>query len=205
MSEINPYQAPSEDYGSDPVPLGDESALRQWRDGDRLVVHRTTVLSDRCVKTNAVAALRIRVTMNWHPSWAYLGILGCGIFYFFLAGFLGKSLTIDMPLSSGWLLNRKYGTWFGGAIILSAFLVPVGLVVVLPIVGFEEFLPAAIAFSLLFILFGSAVLSWTRRTLYLTQVSGDFFWLAGVSPAYLAELPVWPGNTSGQSASPPFN
>ena len=163
-----------------------------WRDGRLLVVKKGEVFPDRCVKTNDPAqGRRLRQTVDWHHPVVHLAHLATPLAYAAIAAIVARTATFDVGLGDRWRRRRRRAT----CIALAVFAVSVGVAAYGITLfgrgpaGVWVFLSALVPLLGVFVFFlnGSPLVTAKR-------ISGEYVWLAGVHPDFLAGLPVWPGD-----------
>lgn len=138
MGDFNPYAAP--DSRTRAAAAARETG-RVWRQGDRLIVDKGSVLPDRCVRCNAPAdGYKLKKTLYWHPPWVYITIFA-GLLIFVVAALLTRkqgdlhlglcpkhrSLRRNLLIAAGVSPLLFIGTCFGGAEINSGALMLSGM------------------------------------------------------------------------------
>ena len=115
MSEsANPYAAPLS--LAHPGARVDSDGTGLWRDGDLLVMRRSTHLPNRCVRTGASTELPgIRRKYHWVPTWILLTI-PLGPVALVLILLLQKRGVIDIPLCQQEHSERNRRMRIGGGI-----------------------------------------------------------------------------------------
>jgi hypothetical protein len=94
---FNPYQAPK--VGSvQRSPFADDFVM-VWREGDVLVMERSAMLPDRCVKCNAPAnGYKLWRNLSWHSPVYFLLVLLSPLIYIVVALIVRKTATIAIGL-----------------------------------------------------------------------------------------------------------
>lgn len=163
-----------------------EAVGEMWRKGKQLVMRKTALFPDRCVRCNESAdGTRVKRTYYWHHPALYLMILFPGLLiYVIVALIVRKSVTMQVPLCPNHRDRRRKGM-FGA---LTLFLVSIGLIA------------AAIYFQngVVGLIGGTAVLAsmiWggvAGRLLYPQRIDETHVFLQGSGSAFREVLPEWP-------------
>ncbi len=188
MSSDNPYQPPQH---NDPLlkpSAGEEAGI--WRQGKLLVMRKTAVLPDRCVKSNVPTQRKLKRNLTWHHPAIFLSILISLCIYIILALILSKKATINIGLSDPWFAKRRRAIIIGwGTVLASIAMVIGGIAMVDQNDAFGILILAGVV-----VFIGGAIYGLVgARMVSPTKIDDNFVWLKGVHPDYLAEYPIWPG------------
>lgn len=161
-----------------------------WRAGNRLVMAKEALLPAICVQTNQPTAERLRRRLYWHNPWIYLLLLpGCGLLpYVIVALIVREKADIMIGLCRERIVRRRwiiFGAWIG--VFLGIGICATGGqlgIDVSPVVWITGLLVQVVS------MIGGVILS---RIVAPTRITSRYVWLKGVHPAYLAALPVFPG------------
>ncbi|MBI1902439.1 MAG: hypothetical protein HYS13_15160 [Planctomycetia bacterium] len=182
MSTVNPYASPhATPDAAPPAALGQVEGL--WSDGPWLVVRRGAKLPDVCVKTNEVAIRRLR--HDFARGWS-LGIP------------LSEQVSrrrLRIPLSVYAMVVIFVAALIGGTVGLNF----------LDRGSDHDSGPwmAAWFIALAALVVAAVVIGWRAvRVLRMVKTEGDYLWLSGVNPSYLAALPPWPPQDGPRSVPP---
>jgi len=162
-----------------------------WRDGRLLVARKGEEFPDRCVKSNRPAhGRRVQQAAEVGHAALLLAHLWSSIVGAAIAASVTKGVTFTVGLSNEWWRKRRRALCLAGGIIalslaataygaaligqndLGLWLVPLGILSTLG--------------GLLYGLNASTLVTATR-------ITNRYFWLKGVHPDFLANLPEWPG------------
>jgi hypothetical protein len=159
-----------------------------WRSGDKLVMRRDAVLPNRCVRTGRPAeGEHVDLTLHSHHPALYLALLGHLGLYAILATVMGKKARVRVGVCADarrsqastnavcWLLAMGGSTV---ALVSGVLEWPWWFV----LGGVAAMLAAAPVF-----LWGGA------RLVTASRMDGEYVWLSGVHPHFLATLPSWQG------------
>lgn len=182
----NPY-APL----SDSDPTGYEPMGQIFHKGKLLVVHKRSLLPDRCVKCNEPTQDRLRRKLSWHNPLVYLLILFNLLIYALVALSVRKTAVFDIPLASRYKSARI--RWMVTAWLI--FLVSIALLVLGIVVSergenvFSTFciiqFPFAFITSLLMGVFGC-------RVVYASKIDDQYAWIGGTCEEFRQSFPEWP-------------
>jgi DNA-directed RNA polymerase subunit M/transcription elongation factor TFIIS len=164
-----------------------------WRDGKKLIMRKTAELPYRCLKTNQPADGWLRRKLFWHHPAVYFALMANLIIYAILAVCLQKKADIRVPLCQARLNRRRWMilfTWLCALGGIAAFVV--GL---MSLDRPDKNLAPLLIFGGLFGgLFGTIIGLILMTVVSPAKITDDYVWLKGVHPAYLDELPDWPGD-----------
>ena len=157
-----------------------------WRSGKRVVMRVDAELPDRCVKTNLPAeGHTAEIRLRWQPPASYLTLLINLILFYFASSRTGTVVTIRVGLSPRAFTSIRRANilkWVG---LIGG---PVLWVVALA-AHFSPLFWAGLALMLVAVPIGLT----RSRLVWATHVEGDYVWIEGVHPDYVAELPEWQG------------
>ena len=143
-------------------------------------------LPDRCVKTNLPAeGHTAEIRLRWQPPASYLTLLINLILFYFASSGTGTVVTIRVGLSPRAFTSIRRANilkWVG---LIGG---PVLWVVALA-AHFSPLFWAGLALMLVAVPIGLT----RSRLVWATHVEGDYVWIEGVHPDYVAELPKWQG------------
>ncbi len=188
MSSDNPYQPPQV---NDPVlkpHQADTDGI--WRQGKLLVMRKTAVLPDRCVKSNVPTDRKLKRNLTWHHPAIFLSILISLCVYVILALILSKKATIHIGLADIWFAKRSRAIMIGWGSVLASIAMIIGGIV---LIDQNDLFGIMIAAGVLVFLVGAIYGLVAARMVTPTKIDDTFVWLKGVNSDYLDSLPVWPG------------
>ena len=183
MTEFNPYAAPEDDsIGRGP---GEVTGDGVWREGKLLVMEKRAELPPRCVKCNAPATGKpLKRKLYWHaPGWYALVLLNL-LFYAVVALLVRKTATIHVGLCDRHRGRRRMWIGIAWSMVIAAIAMPFALIPV----G-EDAVIAAVAATVILLLAAALTGLYGARVVHATKIDDIRAWVAGVCPAYLAELP----------------
>lgn len=167
-----------------------EMAGGLWRDGGTLVMEKTAVLPDRCVKSNQPTRRTLKRKLSWHHPALFLTIFLCGLIpYVIIALIVRKTATVHIGLSDEWFAKRRRATIIGWLLVL------VG--VVLFVAGFSiddkkgNVAAPLILFGLVFGLLAAIFGLLAARMVFPKRITDRHVWINGVCREYLETLPPW--------------
>jgi hypothetical protein len=164
-----------------------------WRMGNTLVLRNGARLPPRCLKSGERTKAIWRRTLSWHPPWVIALILVAVPVYIVVAIILTKRATFDFPISDPWRARRRNAMLVGWGLALVGVVTFIAGCVVAGRNSMEEIGGILILASLPLPIIGAIWGIFRGRLLWPQQIDDNFTWVNGVSPAYLAELPPWPG------------
>lgn len=157
-----------------------------WRSGKTLVMARDAQLPDRCVHCNTTADLRrVKRRLYWHHPAVYVTLLVGLLVYVILALVLRKTAQIEVSICRTHVARRRWRialSW----ILLLAVPASIGLLLANRIENALWMVPALL-------LIAAVAVSMLSRIVHARKIDEKNVWVAGVCPAYVADLPVWPG------------
>ena len=167
-----------------------DSTNGMWRDGILLVVKKGAEFPPICVKTNLPTDRQMTQLLYWHPLWYYLVLLFFTPFIYVLLHNLA-SHTVD--LTFGISPERQQRRWL---IIVAAWissLIGIGCIVV-GLRASSNKTTAALAplFGVLWLMTSVTVGYVFSRVVTAAKINGQFAWIRGVHPDFLAALPDFP-------------
>jgi len=186
MSDFNPYAAPQV---TDEMtqPTSQDSPVGVWRKGNLMVMHKSAVLPNRCVKSNEPAERQLQRKLSWHHPAVYLALLLNLLIYLILALALGKKVVIHVGLSDRWFAKRRRAILIGWSLVLAS--------VASLVCGFfadPNWAPAFIIASLPLFFIGVFWGLLGARMVYAKKIDANYIWLGGVHASFLETLPPWP-------------
>jgi hypothetical protein len=197
MTDFNPYAAPESIESSvlRAVVIDDGQAepVGVFRLGKQLVMHRTAILPNRCVKSNEpVDQLRLVRSLSWHHPLVYLTLLINILVFIIVALAVRKQATIRVGLSDEWFRKRRMAILIGWTFgLLGIAIVVVSLMNTLG-PGGSGYAGLGIVCGLVMLL-AAAIFGIVRAQIVRpARITNEYIWLTGVHPDYLAELPEWP-------------
>lgn len=157
-----------------------------WRSGNLLVMRREASLPDRCVKCNSAAGGRkLTRKLSWHSPWLYLLIPVGLLIYAIIATILSKRARIEIGLCEDHYNTRKRDVLIGWM----SFLLSIVL-----FVAAGYFSNGWLAFAGVGLLLGGIIYAIVRTPMISPKrIDDSYVWLKGVTPAFIAELPAFPG------------
>jgi hypothetical protein len=163
-----------------------------WRQDNLLVIPIGAQLPPKCVKSNVPTESFLKRNLVWYPPWITLTILIAMPVYLVLVLVLQKKATVFIGLTPQWKTKRLiriliawglglggFVSMFGGFALMDSQFEGLGVLLVI-------MMPLGILAGALFGLYAC-------RMVHPKKIDDSFIWLQGVCPAYLAELPAWPG------------
>jgi hypothetical protein len=191
MDETNPFASPLHLGTAMPVqaiPVAQpEGGI--WRDNGVLVMRKTAVLPNICVKSNTPCeGQRLKRDMYWHHPAIFLTILLSIWIYIILALVLRKKATVWIPLSEEWWARRRQAITIGWSLVLLGALIAI----LCPIVGTAnkiDLLLLGIPLGVVIGLGGAIYGLMAARMVAAKKVDDEFVWIKGIHPAYVASLP----------------
>jgi hypothetical protein len=174
-----------------------------WQAGSLLVVRKGEAFPDRCVMNNRPAhGRRVRQAVECGHSVSFLvHILASVAFHMFVPLGIGKSYTFTVGLCEECCQKRRRAFWVAGGVIAAAIATTAYSLKLLT----EGETSAGIWMSCLGILsiLGGLLYGLNASTLMTApRISTDYVWLRGAHPDFLAELPVWPGESAVEDGRP---
>ena len=195
--DSNPYaspRAPTREPRPDP-------GIGVWKDGALLVMHRDAVLPARCVRCNVPTVSRSQCKLHWtNPIWLLLFLpllcfppISIAILIVALLAVTHR-VSVKVPLCS-WHRRQRLGLRLLACLVMIASVL---LYLVLPLMLWQNNLSAhrrtilgallsLLGFSISMFLFHTSALLIPKR------VAGKFIYIKQLCPAFLAELPPFPG------------
>lgn len=183
MSEFNPY-APSKASMAGRTPMAVASDVKVWRDGKTVVTLTDASLPARCVKCNEPAdhPTKVRTLYYVHPA-VYLlffaGLLILLIVYLIVR----KKAEVDPGMCAQHKSRRLMAIGFAWLAFIGGFL----------LLFASGDMPALGVIAGLLILAAPIVGLTLGRLVYLKKVTKEEVRLGGFGPAYLDDLPDYPG------------
>jgi hypothetical protein len=161
-----------------------------WQDGTTLIVaHGAPLPADRCIQCNAPAVHWLARKLSWLPSGAALLLLVSGLLLYVIIA--AKEKKTAPPIKIGLCEHHRqlrlcaivagWGVGLLGALVM---------VVAMTLSWWELEL---FLVSFLLVLLGSVGGHVGARVVYPTKIDGQYTYLAGVAPAYLASIARVPG------------
>jgi hypothetical protein len=155
-------------------------------DGSFLVLTDRTALPPRCVQTNQPVSERECQIWNlpWLPPWLTIVMCISPVFLMFAPYVVRKRCHVQAGISQGVRLRYLFRKLLAGLLIVGSILIPILCIV-------SEQPVAAMAAILLFpFLFwgGFIILILFTSPLTIHRCAGEYFWLKGCSPEFLASL-----------------
>lgn len=188
---LNPYQAPR----TVDRPMSVETSEQVYRDGDVLVARKGAILPGRCVRCNEeVGERRLKRKYSWHsPYWFLLLLIGPGLLiYLVVALLVCKTGSLEIGVCPRHRSLRRWG-------ILIAWLSPLAAGAVFIAAAAFSAKPGDDWLFLSFLVGGLVLLSGLAIGMRMSQVLGikridaRYIWLTKAHPAFLADLPDFPG------------
>jgi hypothetical protein len=158
-----------------------------WRSGNLLVLRREATLPDRCVKCNAPAQGRkLPRKYSWHAPWVWLlFFLVSPLLYVVVALIISKKARLAVGICDSHFGARKRDMLIGW---LSFFLA------IALFIASGYFSNGWLALAGFGIFLGGVIYAVVRvPVLSPKRIDDEFVYLKGASPAYIAELPEFPG------------
>ena len=178
---VNPYAPPkSAVTGASPATAG--GGL--FRDGKILVMARGATLPGRCIRCNAPTGLRLDKKIYWHNPWIYLLIFQL-LIYAIVALIVRKKAEVSFPVCQDHLDRRRNA-------IIVAWLIALAGIILMPI-GFSNDSRIAIGCAGMLVVLGAIVFGMRKAQLAAPKkITDQWILLSGVSPEFLAPLPLAP-------------
>lgn len=156
-----------------------------WRSGDLMIMRVGATLPDRCVKTNLPADGQwVELRLQWHHPLLYLVLLANLLIYLIVAHFVSKAVTVRVGISGQAISSRRRTLWVMWGLLIGG----AGLTLV---ASRSEQLSFLIVAGLIAMILAAGVFLWWTRVVVATRIEGDYVWMRGVHPDYLAALPEW--------------
>ena len=155
-----------------------------WQHQKMLVVSKESVFHDRCVICNNDANGRTMAkTLFWHsPLLLPLLILSLP-FYFFLAVFFRKMITVRFPVCfKHWLIRMVFS-------VIGVVLFPTGLF--MGIYAISMGTPIWILIGILCTLSGMAMLGYVRNPVWALIIKDEYAVVRGAHPEFVEHFPKW--------------
>ncbi len=162
-----------------------------WRDGRLLVVRKGEVFPDRCVKSDRPAhGRRVQQVAERGCAVSFLVHLCNPIAGVLVADSVTKGVAFSVGLSDEWCRKRRRAFCLaGGIIIVSLAAMAYGVT----LIGVADIGLWLLLLGILSTL-GGLLYGLNASTLVTAKrITKDYFWLKGVHPDFLADLPDWPG------------
>jgi hypothetical protein len=160
--------------------LGPEGGA--WREGDLVVVRKSSALPDRCVRCGAPSgSLRLRQRYYWHHPALYILAFGAVLVYAIVALAVRKSATLDLGLCAHHSRRRRRAL-VGGWSCAGLGVLALGTSLVADKPAFVALAVALFLAGLLWGMLGAAPLR-------ATHIDDDFVRLKGAGPGFLRGLP----------------
>lgn len=181
MDEINPYAAPQSDPPITAVLAEPGRAL--WREGNLLVMRKHAVLPERCIQCNAPQARPLKLKLDYAgPSQSFV-----------LSNPLSaRTARMSVPVCDRHRRLRRKRI----AKALCFWLLALALTI--PVLYYFVFQVGSV--RLVFLLLALVVFArifWDSPhwapPVEAHKIDGEFIWLSGVDPDYLAQFPPFPG------------
>jgi hypothetical protein len=190
-----------------------KSVENVFRMGNIMVMQRSALLPNRCVKTNDTEDLRFKkITLRWHHPLIYLtilaGLLVGALIYVIVASICTKKATIDVSVSQRVLRKRLIfliATWvcvflgvfeFGYAIYATGWASNPGNIGLMVLFSVLMFFTAALIYFI------------GGRIITASKIDDYYIWIKGVNSEYLSGFPQWqygyvgaPAGSIGQMVS----
>jgi len=183
---FNPYAPPESDLSAPPTSTPGASG-DVWRAGSVLVMAKTAVLPDRCVRCNRQATVRLRRKLVWHRPLIYLAILLHILLYLVIALIVRKRAEIHVPLCSEHDRQRRNKLKIAWGVILGSLLIGA--------LGFtSQDLVLLVVLGLMIFVVGLFLVSNATKPVVPKKIDERHVWLKKISPAYLADLPPAPSH-----------
>ncbi len=181
--------------GQTPLPgmVGGNGSGAIYRDGKTLVIHKSAILPDICIKSNEPTTSRLKRKLSWHHPAIYLVILLNLLIYAIVAMAVRKTAELHVPLAPRFIAKRKRNMLIAwGLVLLGVVLFIAGIVVVdTPGGGGPLGGLMLIAFPIL-LLTGSLFGIYGCRVVTPSRIDDHYVWLKGCSPEFLAMFPQAP-------------
>lgn len=169
---VLPYMGPATGY----VTTG------AWRDGNQIAAINGTVLPGRCLKCNAPSDGRpLQRNLYWHHPLIYLLVFS-PLIYVIVALCVRKRSTVHVFICRQ---HRSRRIWF----IIGGWLsIPLSTAIFI-LVGAEYLPPIFIAAGIVLFIGGIVTGLVGARLVAPSRIDGQYVWLKGAGPAFLATLP----------------
>ena len=166
-----------------------------WRDGALLVVRKGESFPARCIKSNRSAGRRrVEQAVEQGSALAFFAHLLNPIFGFLVDAAVSSSVTFTVGLSGEWHRKRRRAFWIAGAVIVASLAAAAYGVT---LIQRGSMTGAWVMFLSMLVTAGGLLYGLNASTLVTAKrITKRFFWLRGVHPEFLAELPDWPGEVS---------
>ena len=184
-TEINPYAVTTANPHM--VPADYSNAI--FQSGNLLILHKTAILPDRCVKSNEPTEHRLRRNLIWHHPLVYLVILVNLIIYVIVAMIVRKTAVLQIPLAKRYKSKRIRNMLIAWGMVFAG----VGSLIIGAVISTPQ-QPAIPLFLLCpILLIGGALFGiFGCRVVYAKKIDDHFVWLAGTCDEFRAQFPSWP-------------
>ena len=157
-----------------------------WRSGKALVAAKEARFPEKCVRCGGTADLRrVKKRLYWHHPAIFLTILAGALVYIIVALCVRKRADIEISVCAADRTRRAlkiaaaWALWLGFLAsfpVLAAFNPPDWMWILPPL-----------------ILIAAVVMTVMTRLIHARKIDDQHVWIRGISAAYLADLPEWPG------------
>ena len=164
----------------------DEFHQNVWRYNESIVVHKHTLLPDKCIICNQEAdGITVRKMVFWHNPVLLPVLLLSWPFYVLFALVFRRTLTINMPLCKRHLWQRRLTTAVGVS------LVPIAFWMAYVAIAFSQ--PTLILSGIVSVIVGAVLVGWGRNPVWATHIREEHALLRGAHPSMRDDLPEWNG------------
>lgn len=171
----------------------DRPAREIYRSEKLLVMEKTAVLPDYCVKTNQPAEKRILRTYVWyHPLFHLLLFLG-PLIYIIVVLIVRKTVKVEIPISQEEANRRNFGLAIAWLLGLSgpAILLIAGILAKTQ--NNVEYFPIGIAAGMIVSVVGLAIGQSKATIVTIAKITNDYIYFKGVNPNFLDRFPEFDG------------
>jgi hypothetical protein len=163
-----------------------------WRDGTLLVVRKGETFPDRCVKSNLPAhGRRVQQAAERGYAMPFLVHFWNPIAGVLIERWITKSVTFSVGLSDEWCRKRRRAFCLAGGITIVSF---AAMAYGISLIGDNWDVGMWLVSLGLLSSLGGLLYGLNASTLVTaSRITENYFWLKGVHPDFLADLPEWPG------------
>ena len=181
-SAVPEYGLPPDAYAPPRLPYGAPFAEGGvWRDGNTLIMLKTTRLPDYCIKCGVAAdGSHLTRKLSWHHPALYLLIFAGLLIYAIVALIVRKSARIDVSLCEDHIRKHRTAVGVGWLVFLA------GVAFIVFAIAQESGGSALFGIALVF---ASAIYSTFVKVVRVKKIDDYYVWLLGIDEGILATLP----------------
>lgn len=156
-----------------------------WYDGNTLVMDKSALLPDYCIKCNAATSgLRIRRRLSWHHPVLYILVFGAALFYVILAMALSKRATVEFPICPEHKRRRRMYLNIGLGTLAAG--------VLFSVLGFGYEYPSLGLLGIFLFLVAVVWLVIASKVVNIKKIDERYVWMNGVNREFLHRFPLMP-------------